>query len=267
MRYLFYCIQRTRRTEEMRCPSGVEGQPVFLVDGGGGLSAVISGIADGGPTLDLPQILAYEKVVEAFHRVGTVIPMRYGCLVEDKSAVIRLLEERCRLYEELLEELDGCEEMGIRIIPPSGDPSATLAVRPCLFVEGPTRGVSHTEGSIFPAPSGRQYLAAQRERYAAQDRLRHDEERGAERVCGHLSGLFVRSRIEPSILAGNRLISLYFLVPRVSVATFRAAFRDISSREESNLLLSGPWPPYNFARPDPKKPRGGLSLGARTTEM
>jgi len=261
MKHLLYCIARTRETGKTSCPLGVERQPVSLVTGGS-LSAVVSGIAGVDLAPDLPRILAYEKVVEAFHRVDTVIPMRYGCLLEEKSAIIHFLEERRPLYEGLLEEMDGCEEMGIRLIPEGADAVAMRAVHPYSPRKGSAREILRTGDSPFPCQSGRAYLAAQKERYAAQDRLTHEEEETAARVCAHLSGLFVRRKIESSELSGNRLISLYFLVPRGSVQAFRMAFRHICSLKMPRILLSGPWPPYNFARTDRSKPRGDLSLGA-----
>ena len=42
------------------------------------------------------------------------------------------------------------------------------------------------------------------------------------------------------------LLSLYFLVDRAVVESFRQAFRRLSEAESARLLLSGPWPPYNF---------------------
>jgi hypothetical protein len=39
---------------------------------------------------------------------------------------------------------------------------------------------------------------------------------------------------------------LFFLVPRPAVDSFRLAFRQLTKSESARLLLSGPWPPYNF---------------------
>jgi hypothetical protein len=52
------------------------------------------------------------------------------------------------------------------------------------------------------------------------------------------------------VLAENALASIYYLVPRDSVAEFRKAFQSMSLNNPAKLLLSGPWPPYNFMRLD-----------------
>ena len=52
-------------------------------------------------------LLAYERVVEAIHARQAVIPLRYGCVMESESAVIRLLEDHRQEYEALLARLLG----------------------------------------------------------------------------------------------------------------------------------------------------------------
>ena len=47
-----------------------------------------------------------------------VIPLRYGCVMESESAVIRLLEDHRQEYEALLARLTGMTEMGIRVLRP-----------------------------------------------------------------------------------------------------------------------------------------------------
>jgi hypothetical protein len=42
-------------------------------------------------------------------------------------------------------------------------------------------------------------------------------------------------------------VSLYFLTPRSCVERFREQVRRIHFPSGAKLLLSGPWPPYNFA--------------------
>ncbi len=70
---------------------------------------------------DLPRVRAYERVVPSCHRQGTVIPMRYGCVVEQESQVSRACwTTTASHYEALLQELEGCVEMGLRVLLPSG---------------------------------------------------------------------------------------------------------------------------------------------------
>lgn len=236
MRYLLYCVFHSPRHQKPETLLGVAGQPVSLV-ASNGLSAAVSRTADSDLAPDNSRTLTYENVIESFHRDHTVIPMRYGCLFEEETQIIRLLEQYCEPYKALLKELEGSVEMGIRVLFQNVD-------------RGNPQNSPNAESSASPPATGTAYLTAQRDRYAEKDRMALHQGMISDEICGCLSGLFVRSKREFSLLAGSRLLSLCFLVPRSSVEAFRKAFRYISLNEPAKLLLSGPWPPYNFVHSD-----------------
>ncbi len=125
MSYLFYCICRHPGSELSGSLLGVGGRPVYQV-AHRGLRVALSqiGLADLDP--DIPSVRAYERVVLSYHRRGAVVPMRYGCVVEQEAQAIQLLEEHGPHYEALLQELDGCVEMGLRVLLPSGPWAAVI---------------------------------------------------------------------------------------------------------------------------------------------
>lgn len=239
MRYLLYGIFRGQE-QQKAIPTGVDGQPVFLV-GKKGLRAAISRVPHAKFTADIPRLVAYQKVVESLHRdptVAGIIPMRYGCLFDERAQIIELLEERCCQYEGLLDELEGCVEMGIRIL------------------------ISEPVISARPAPGGRTnpqatgpgqtFLATRKAHYARQEMFANEVDLVSQRCLAALGGLFVKSKAEdhPKAATPSAFLSLYFLVPGNSVERFRQRFRDLCEKEPAKLLLSGPWPPYNFVLPE-----------------
>jgi len=265
VRYLLYCIFRspayaafgTAGRPEHRKPElvlGVGGEPVLLI-ARNGLSAVISRIAPSNLTPDITRILAYEKVIESFHRDHTVIPMRYGCLFDEESQIIRLLEERYHQYQELLEELKGCMEMGISIISRWGTPNTESPPgTDASFCRSVKASLAFAEKAQHP---GRAYLDARRAFYRQEELIAKEHSMLIEQCRAALSGLFIKCKAElkyldishsPSLIP---LLSLYFLVPRGSVTSFHKAFQDIGLKEPAKLLLSGPWPPYNFVGSKP----------------
>jgi hypothetical protein len=208
-----------------------------------GLSMALSqiGLTDLDP--DIPRVRAYERVVLSYHRRGAVVPMRYGCVVEQESQAIRLLEEHGPHYEALLQELDGCVEMGLRVLLPSKPWAAVIPGGPA--------GGREVAGPYPPAPAaapdrlGLTYLTARKAHYASQDHWTTEYRQTAQRCREQFTGLYVKCVTEaPS--PRLPLLSLFFLVPRPAVDSFRLAFRQLTKSESARLLLSGPWPPYNF---------------------
>ncbi len=243
---LCYCIRHHPGPELTKNLVGVGGRPVYQV-AHRRLRAAISQVTPADLTTELPRIRAYERVVLSCHRQGAIIPMRYGCVLPRESEVIQLLDEHSCQYEALLQELEGCVEMGLRVLVASG-PWAAAAPESTREVAGPP------PAEAAPQRPGLAYLLARKAHYAHEDRWTRDYRQAAERCLAQFSGLFVKAKTEgPS--PRLPLLSLYFLVPRRTVAAFRRAFRGLAATESARLLLSGPWPPYNFATSGP-----GLNL-------
>ena len=222
MKYLLYCVFQNHGRQCRTKLRGVGRRSVFLVEKNG-LSAAVSKITDADLSPGIPRVLAYESVIESIHRRGAVIPLRYGSVFEQESQIAEFLEERGRHYAELLRELEGLVEMGVRVLSKSAE-----------------------RGQPLPPLAGVAYLAAQRKHYAQADRLSVEQERVSREIHRPLAGLFARSKTETGLLAGNRLLSLHFLIPKDSVTSFRRVFQRMSHLPAGRVLLSGPWPPYNF---------------------
>jgi hypothetical protein len=200
------------------------------------LGAVLSKLAEPDSPPDTSELLVYETVVESFYRHLTVIPMRYGCRVESPYEAIVLLKENHAAYGALLHELEGLAEMGIQVLldnPRAEAETDRLAVPP-EYVP-PRSGVS-----------GAAYLDAKKLHYLGTQRATRLQNAFVEKLCDSLYGSFVRHKVELPSSSRGRLLSLYFLVPRDSVEPFRRAARHHHANESHKLLLSGPWPPYNF---------------------
>src|ERR1017187_3143549 len=219
MKYLLNCICQQ---DVVELPQGVG---VRIVTGHG-LAAVVSQVEESTRRPGISSLLAFEKVVEAINSRQTVVPMRYGCLMENEERVVQLLDDHRQEYEALLIRLHGMTEMGIRLL---GPPSV-----PPLFSR--------------PKSPGAAYLASLRNRYQ-QDTPAGEEILLADRIVAALARWFAEQRREMSSSDQGRLLSLSFLTQKVHVDQFREAVRNVSTPPGVKLLLSGPWPPYNFVAP------------------
>jgi hypothetical protein len=48
------------------------------------------------------------------------------------------------------------------------------------------------------------------------------------------------------MIHGQPTVSLYFLVRQADLLLFRQSCAELLNSSSAKLLLSGPWPPYNF---------------------
>jgi hypothetical protein len=164
-------------------------------------------------------------VVARLHQDHTVIPLRFGCRLAGDAEIRKFMEERRTLFDILMKELESCVEMGISILLPSPEKAAD----PEITGEG----------------AGRVYLKSRQVHFDRLEQWQRECELLAEEFRLHLSGHYVKAAGEGPF-SHRHLASLYFLVPRGSVEKFRVRARVFPGLGRARLLLSGPWPPYNF---------------------
>jgi hypothetical protein len=233
MSYLLYCVFRSGPPPEPELPPGIHRNPVSVMDHGG-LSAAVAETGHSDPTPDIAAVLAYESVVEFFFRRQTIIPMRYGCKVPDRSGLDAWLGIRHKEHDALLSRLNGLAEMGIQIPVKASD--ADCSIDSTAVQSAP----SHK-----PMGSGVSYLLAKKQYYGSADRTAEVRNGLVNTLCQTLSGLFVRHKVEVSC-GTAAIVSVYFLLPRTSVDLFRETALQHIPKELPKLTVSGPWPPYNF---------------------
>ena|ERR1700680_3905151 len=224
MKYLIHCVFRPDENAPL-----VGFVSELLVVEGDGLAAAVTPWPEEEPPLNAIRLLAYEKAVASIHATRAVIPLRFGCVVEGESEVRALIRERRAEYQQLLAQWEGYTEMGLRL---------WCGSRPRADFHADARGSSEAS----------QYLAALRGRCPG---LTPAERQCAARIAERMKGLYRGGREEAGPAANGRLVSLYFLVPRASVDDFRERARAIDLPPDMKLMVSGPWPPYNFASPAP----------------
>jgi hypothetical protein len=246
--YLLYCIFHSCEVLRQASLPGVGGQLVFPVTESG-IGAAVSEISNANLAPDIPRVMAYQKVIASIQNDRTVIPMRYGCVLRGRPQVIQFLNRNARRYELLLKELDGCVEMGIRVLIEDLRNSEFGARNSELEDFDPKSAIQNPKSKI----TGQAYLALRKAHYAQEKHITEAKNEIAEQFRAALTGLFVKCKVEtlPMINHQSSMLSLYFLVPGKSIDPFRRVFRHLHSRmETAKLLLSGPWPPYNFVLPD-----------------
>jgi len=234
MSYLLYCIFRSTPQPGARVFPEFQRQPVFVVSQDQ-LSAGISELPEPESTPCIPDLLAYEKVIEFFYREQTVLPLQFGCQVGEISEALARLAERQSEYLSLLARLEGMGEMGIHLLFEAGDATVGAPV-----------GSQPPDARRSSASSGTAYLAARREIFLNREQQVVRQRRLADTLCESLCGFFVRRKMKRADSAGSPLLSLYFLVRKESIDDFRQAASRFQPAAPVKLLQSGPWPPFNF---------------------
>jgi hypothetical protein len=224
---MLYCILRSP-TQPLPLPSGL--REIHAE----GFAAVV---ADADParvrSADRPALQGYANLIADLHGMADLIPMRYGCLLESDDAILRLLHLRHSRLNVLLDRLDGCTELGLRLLLPTPDVNEAV--------------VEHESGNARP---GHTHLAKVRRQFQAEARVVEQAKAVRTTIERSLTGLFRDTFQELGQIEGRQLLSLYYLVPRSTCNDFVEALRrapnPFPEPMMDHCLVSGPWPPYNF---------------------
>lgn len=231
MRSIVYGVVDARRAVDEPLPAGWNGADIIAVQHGG-LAALLSPFAEEpGGSADVERALAFARVVSRLHRRMAIVPMRFGSLVRREEEAAEFLRQHEGELADALAEVEGCDEMGLRIL--IRDPEAAAAET----VPEPPLPQGH---------AGVAYLERRRRFYERQERAERVCDVRAERAEAAFSGLFRQVRREHVPCPEGRLLSLSFLVERPRVDAFIEACRVFRQESSWEAICSGPWPPYSF---------------------
>jgi len=197
-----------------------------------GLQVVYSRLASQPAAPDLEQLRSFYEVIERLHARYDILPLRWGQFFPDPQVLTRAITMDSELYLKRLARLAGATEMGIRFLPTDG--------------QSKPKSISRHP----PSCRGRAFLEQRRSRYG-MDAARQAQQRRIEETCRtSFAGLFhdIRSETERVLGADSQaMILVSFLIPRTLVERFRRTYADLQPFEGGRMLLTGPWPPFNFS--------------------
>ena len=222
--------------------SGVEDATVRTVDSDD-LAALVSDV-ESDSLAAAREIRAHWRVLEEASRSATVLPVRFGTVMESEAAVReRLLEPNAESLTAVLEKLDGRIQLSVKGV---YDEEALLrdVVRHAPAIETARRRVH-----ALPTDAGYYQRIELGEAVAAGVEQRREADTGF--ALARLEPLSVAARSE-AVSATDAAFNLAFLVDRDRVEPFSAAVAELGKAYGDTLQLRyvGPLPPYSFTDMD-----------------
>jgi Gas vesicle synthesis protein GvpL/GvpF len=184
--------------------------------------------------------VAHEAVVERFASAknAAVVPMKLFTMFSSRDRAISELAARRSAIDAVLKRIRGCREWGIRVT--HAAPARAAGSRPAA-----------------PATGTAFLTAKKRARDEARDRRLRAAE-AAERTFDSLARLArdAHRRAAPANATTPPLVDAAFLVSEGHQTRFRAAVKRaarICRDADASLVLTGPWPAYNFVETLPER--------------
>ena len=214
--------------------TGIDAQRLRLITSDR-VGAIVSDVPGAVPAFGREALTAHSDVLEALIAAATVLPMRFGVVMDDDAAVRDDLLERHR--DDLLAQLDrlaGRVELSLR----ATYEEAPL-LREILATEPQIRALHEANrGSYLEQVRLGEMIAA-----AVEARRRRD----ADEILSSLAPLAEDYQVgEPR--HERMALTASFLISREGIADFDAAVDDVGRRQKHRMRLRyvGPLPPHSF---------------------
>ncbi len=239
MKWLLYCVLNSTNIVEEAPLVGVGEQRIVFLSCSG-LFAAVSRFDGLETPFDVNSMITYHRVIETLFNRTAIIPFRFKTLLNSEEEVLTMLKDKDAHYQKLLSTLDGVVELGIRLVKAK-----------------PVQDNNPLNSRVFTPPPnslnpGISYLKSRKAFYSTAFWIQDQTKEFSDLCVSQFEGLFIKLKSEATALPEiqNRknltLISIYFLVKKDLIQEFTLKFREIRALVTGRMLLSGPWPPYNF---------------------
>jgi len=192
--------------------------------------------------------MRHETVVEYVAKRASVVPLRFGTIYLEREGIERMLYEKTRELEEIIEQLRGREEWGVNVFSDRAALMSTItSVSPVL------REMVERAAQASP---GQSYLMQKKIEALKVDEARAAVNRIVEQIEARLkaqSDDAKRLRIlkVETTEHGELKAKFAFLVKRSGFEEFRDAAERLAQENQAagiRIELTGPWPVYNFVQ-------------------
>lgn len=184
--------------------------------------------------------LAHEKAIEVVMEHHTVLPVRYGTIAEDEEKVKRILEREYVRFKELLRQVDGKRELGLKAV-----------FKEKMIYQEILHGypeIKRLKDGIASLPPEATYLRRIEIGKMVEAALQNEKEKYKDLILDALKGLSDDLVCTDRLIGERMILNAAFLVAREKEKQFDQRVNELGERYGDKITFKyvGNLPPFNF---------------------
>ncbi|MEI6456063.1 MAG: GvpL/GvpF family gas vesicle protein [bacterium] len=203
------------------------------------ISIAVSDFNPSGSPLDKAVALDFAGVIEHLSHSLTLLPVRFGTILESDEMISRLLEQNYNAFVENLKNVEEKSEYGLKVVWDHEKEREKIRIR--------TEAEEVTAEDYFATSSiHTNYLLEKIKQHRFEDALLKYVEDLVEEITQNLAQINPECKFRKM---GSRsiIIDAVFLIDNKKREEFISAVEKLQKTHgDLHFLLSGPWPPYSF---------------------
>jgi hypothetical protein len=205
------------------------------------ISAVISNIERADLITSQANAITFAGVIENLSQQFTLLPMRFGSIMESTDAVAKMLERNYPEIQHNLGKIANQSEFGLKVFCDPEKLMTELTLKSEAATIPSIKSEPDTKYSVF-----REYVNKKLKEHRLEALMLTYVDSVITLVAEHLAQLNAINKIQ-KMATLSIIIDAVFLVDKERKSEVIQVVADMQNQYPGlNFILTGPWPPYNF---------------------
>ncbi|MEI6049096.1 MAG: GvpL/GvpF family gas vesicle protein [Bacteroidota bacterium] len=205
------------------------------------IAAVVRDINRDGLIADRSTAIEYAGVIETLSQKFTLLPMRFGSVMESTDAIEKMIERNYPEIQQNLQKVDNKYEFGLKVLCDSEKLRSGLIAK---STAGTTTSVN-PDAEIIKSVY-RNWVDKKLKEHRLEELLLAHVDSVIATIKGYLSALNAVTKFK-KMLSETTIIDAVFLLEKEQKDTVIKITEDLQNQyPELSFVLTGPWPPYSF---------------------
>ena len=245
MEVLIYAILWVKDDSEipdslLKGMKGISGEDLFQISFDK-ITAVVGDIDKRSIVADSSKALVFAGVIEDLWQQFTLLPMRFGSVVESADAVLKMLERNLSGIRANLKSIENKLEFGLKVFCDSVKLKAELIEKSKPETSHTINPVPETTVSVF-----RDYVNKKLEAHRLEELLLTHVDSVIADITGQCDLLNIVCKTR-KMLSETTIIDAVFLLEKSRKDPLIHHLEELKTQYSGlNFVLTGPWPPYSF---------------------
>ena len=205
------------------------------------ISAVVSDINKADLINDKSNAIQYAGVIETLAQQFTLLPMRFGSLMESTDLITKMLKRNHHEFHQNLQKVENKYEFGLKVFCDSEKLKAELRARSEADNKTPAKVTSEIKNSMY-----KNYMNKKLKEHRLEELLLTYVDSVIADITGYLNRLNAVNKLK-KMVSETTIIDAVFLLDKERKDDLIHTVGDLQNQYPGlQFVLTGPWPPYNF---------------------
>jgi len=205
------------------------------------ISAVVCDIKRADLIADKTNAIEYAGVIENLAQQFTLLPMRYGSLMESTDLINKMLGRNYHEFQQNLQKVENKCEFGLKIFCDSEKLKAELRAKSEADTKTPAKPAPGIKNSVY-----RDWVNKKLKEHRLEELLLTYIDSVIAEITGFLARLNAVNKFK-KMATETTIIDAVFLLDKERKDALIHVIEELQNQYPGlNFVLTGPWPPYNF---------------------